>query len=356
MLLKRSLTGKYQYFLSDTGLKIVRCDRFRRDFDASQPRDADGKWTKGGRVLARPSKTVEVELDKHHPEVLAKKSLAQLREIAKEVGAKEPTKFISRKSSWIDEIQKAKDQPTSQTENISKSLSKRQPQSLDHEELVASGKKFSDKFLKGNQGIVGFERLDQAIRSQSGVSKDEAMNMAKRTRFDLHSVPWESIQQTRQHLSSFFELTGGRGSTSITKITRTNDRAFAKWEGIVNIGSYPTADVLFHEFGHHIEFEDNNITLAAAKWRNSRETPGTRVEKLSKITGNPDYRDDEVAVQDKFIDPYVGKVYPRNPQGKSATEVISMGIEHFANPELMQHLHEKDPQHFHFIVGLLVHK
>ena len=58
---------------------------------------------------------------------------------------------------------------------------------------------------------------------------------------------------------------------------------------------------------------------------------------------------------DKFVDPYVGKVYD-GYFGEKATEVVSMGIERFHSPESMKEFRDKDPDHFHFILGVLTNR
>ena len=36
----------------------------------------------------------------------------------------------------------------------------------------------------------------------------------------------------------------------------------------------------------------------------------------------------------------------------TATEIVSMGVEHFADPELMFRLYTIDPDHFHMILSM----
>ena len=74
----------------------------------------------------------------------------------------------------------------------------------------------------------------------------------------------------------------------------------------------------------------------------------------------------EAVIRDTFISPYVGRPYrttgrdiTKLPKGvdvgevyDEATEVISMGAEHFSDPENMFRLYQADPEHFFMILSL----
>jgi hypothetical protein len=98
--------------------------------------------------------------------------------------------------------------------------------------------------------------------------------------------------------------------------------------------------------GHTIEFEDRRIAAAAREWRDRRATG--KKTKINELVSNGSYRDDEVALPDSFIHPYVGKVYPDGD-----TEVVSMSIQHFYSPSEALNFYQQDLDHFHFIVGIL---
>jgi len=61
------------------------------------------------------------------------------------------------------------------------------------------------------------------------------------------------------------------------------------------------------------------------------------------------YNEDEKALPGRYIHPYVGKIYK-----EGHTEVISVGVEHFASPRLMRELYQKDKEHFHYALGVLL--
>ena len=56
----------------------------------------------------------------------------------------------------------------------------------------------------------------------------------------------------------------------------------------------------------------------------------------------------EKAFPDKFIHPYVGKVY-----SNGLTEVLSMGIEQFTSKKKLTEFMKNDREHFIFVLGVL---
>jgi hypothetical protein len=80
----------------------------------------------------------------------------------------------------------------------------------------------------------------------------------------------------------------------------------------------------------------------------SERSHGAKPKRMNELVKSGHFDDDEFAVPDKFVDPYVGKTYD-----DQATEVLSVGLEHFHSPESMLSLYKKDRQHFLLVVGAL---
>ncbi|MGL5924639.1 hypothetical protein [Chroococcidiopsis sp.] len=188
-----------------------------------------------------------------------------------------------------------------------------------------------------------------------GLSRTEAKKTLETIDFDTDSL--NSINKslkgdfTRTDLDEaiieFRQLTNSKSSASLKSVKNSyfaDGRAYATRTGDLSIGSSPDKRVIFHELGHHLEFESDTTLQAAKSWIESRKTGEPK--KLNELTDSP-YDDDEIAYPDKFIKPYVGKIYP------DATEVISMGIEHFTSGRMMLELYEKDSEHFAFTVGAI---
>ncbi len=100
--------------------------------------------------------------------------------------------------------------------------------------------------------------------------------------------------------------------------------------------------ILFHELGH---FFDNrkSMRLKAFEYLESRSKGVMApLNTLMKI------KDRHHAHVDKFVHPYVGKVY-----GKSFTEVYSMGLQNFVSYEQMLKFAKTDFQHFSLVLRAL---
>jgi len=112
---------------------------------------------------------------------------------------------------------------------------------------------------------------------------------------------------------------------------------------VIKMGSKDVAETYFHELGHMME-TDKKIRAKAHKWvrrRGNRKTmPYNKIVTWSKDT--------EMAYKDKFIDPYIGKIY-----GNGATEVMSVGLEQFTSYANIAKFAKRDFDHFAFIHGVL---
>jgi SPP1 gp7 family putative phage head morphogenesis protein len=159
----------------------------------------------------------------------------------------------------------------------------------------------------------------------------------------------------RAELAEFHQLTQGKVENSLQSLTFQGDRAWANESGLINIGRHTSESdaktVLFHEAGHHIEFGDRRFYTAADEWMQGRATSSTP----RPIPGMPVT---EVSLPGNFIDPYVSKIYtyqsgPQAGLRYESTEVLSMGLEHFASPSGMKVLYEKDREMFDLMLGVL---
>jgi len=119
----------------------------------------------------------------------------------------------------------------------------------------------------------------------------------------------------------------------------------------VNIGQKFSKRLALHEVAHRADYKNPEISLANRDWVRARCEKGgfsSDPSKLSSLAPNGKYKDDEIALEDTFVDPYVGKVYP-----DMATEVLSMGLEHFSSDKLLTSLYQKDPEHVFLTLGAI---
>lgn len=113
--------------------------------------------------------------------------------------------------------------------------------------------------------------------------------------------------------------------------------------------------VFVHELGHAIEEESREALQASQRFLN-RRTVGEQPSKLKDLFPNLAYKQDEIAKEDKFLEPYMGKLYgyAKNSGNKSgewnvhATEIGSMGLEMMYSDPVR--LLKRDPDMFKFLV------
>jgi hypothetical protein len=220
--------------------------------------------------------------------------------------------------------------------------------------LTEKGKEYFEPFRQMIEQGSDRDRVMTALKMQllqEGMPLKDAGSLVKKLEIakEVAAMPKDQRAKVIGGAIEFFALTNGGGSKTLKKLVKTIDRANASnFGGEINVGANPDEKMMFHEMGHHLEFSDPQVNAAASIWRDRRAT-GDRV-KLSTFAGMGHYDDHEFAVPDHFISPYVGKTYMTG-----YTEVVSMGIESFSDPAHMKTLHDRDPEHFLFILGVIKH-
>jgi hypothetical protein len=118
-----------------------------------------------------------------------------------------------------------------------------------------------------------------------------------------------------------------------------------------NLGNYEihmaignAKSVYFHELGHHLE-SLGAIKKKTRQWLRNR-AGGNKPVPYRKICSWSD--DPQHAFKNKFIDPYVGKIYR-----DGYSEVTSMGMQQFTNYKSMMRFAKRDFDHFSLIHGIL---
>ncbi|MBW4633561.1 MAG: DUF1073 domain-containing protein [Iphinoe sp. HA4291-MV1] len=210
---------------------------------------------------------------------------------------------------------------------------------------------YTNFILERNKKVdEGFNNLRQDLIKR-GISVEEATKLVDQ--INLKNIQNEEVRKVvRQNQIEFFQLTGGQGSKNLTFMLADDDRAYAsKLTKVIDVGNVYEKSTHLHEFFHHVEYGSENVTKAANAFRNSRATSQYE-EQLRIITGNKNYEANEFALPGKFINPYVGKIYGNKFNG--TTEVVAMGGEHFHSHIAMKRLYQKDPEHFNFIVGIIL--
>ncbi len=171
----------------------------------------------------------------------------------------------------------------------------------------------------------------------------------------------------RKDIEEFAKMFNGGGVTvkparlsdggQLTKVKLGTSRAYNQLGEILVPFGDPTSvartlkakQTIFHEVGHSLEkITKDNLDMAVG-WRTSRVTSNIPTKAKTKVKRAWTLK--EKVLPDEFITPYVGRPYVQYGADR-ATEVVSMGVEHFATPELMFRLYSVDPDHFHMILSL----
>ena len=123
-----------------------------------------------------------------------------------------------------------------------------------------------------------------------------------------------------------------------------NSRSFYL-RSLIYMGQNAPVEVTIHELAHWLEESSPEIHDKTQKFFEKRTT-GESWQLLSRLTGNPNYSDTEVAKPDKWLRPYMGK-----ETGSKNSEILSMGMEMMYKAPV--NFAKADPEYFAFIYNTL---
>ena len=131
---------------------------------------------------------------------------------------------------------------------------------------------------------------------------------------------------------------------------RTPRAEFNTGTGRIEINDQSPPGELIHEAGHWLEkfgkVGDKTVGELGIAYRDNRAA-GEKPQLMSKMTGEPGWGSRERGYQDKFADPYMGKLYDGDV---NHSEIVSMGLQLlYENPH---GLAKADPGLFDFVVGI----
>lgn len=202
-----------------------------------------------------------------------------------------------------------------------------------------------------------FNKVTQAIKDASGITQEEADSWAAKNVYieeatlkSLNSIGYTE-ETLRKDIAEYYQYCGGKLGPIQFVGTARNQRAFARGRNIISIDCDFNKWSLFHECSHLVEDYDITTLHASQAFIHGRAKGKSR--SLNSIMGygrSKIYKSDEKAYPDNFIHAYVGKIYDR------ASEVYSMGMQMFADPETLAWFIENDMEHFSLIIGQCLHK
>ena len=216
--------------------------------------------------------------------------------------------------------------------------------------------KLDEKALLAQKELeAAAEETLQRIASHHKIDRNQADYWARYFTYEMEDS--KNKELLHNGLTDVYMVTGGRGRSRITDIELDPSvtRSYAQpITGRIVFASEPARGrlTIFHEYAHFMEYENPQLAVASRRFIEDQAT-SSKPARLKDITGDPDYKDHEMAFPGNFIHPYVGKIY--GPAGEG-TEVISMGVEQFVDPKTMAKFYAEYPEHFNFILGAILHE
>lgn len=216
--------------------------------------------------------------------------------------------------------------------------------------LLAARKKTGEAYAR-----AGTKMIDRVV-SASPVTPEAAAEWAKAQEITPQAVArlraiGYPLVKVRSDMAEFHRITGGR--LGMVRIHSKGDRRANAADisahgkvGTINLSASFDKRVLWHELGHHLE-ADPVAKIAAGRFIRRRSADGEE-HPLRNLTKNAGYRPDEKAYKGDFFHPYVGKIYL-----DGATEVFSMGVESFSDPETLVRRVAQDHKTMAFVSGFL---
>lgn len=199
-------------------------------------------------------------------------------------------------------------------------------------------------------------KIIASVMDKSSITPDDATRWANAQEVTPQAVNRLKglkypLPQFRADMAEFYRFTGGR-VTSVRVHSQGDRRANATdieahgKVGTINLATSFNKRVLWHELAHHME-ADPVAKMAAGQFIRRRSVDG-KTHSLRSLTGNTGYRPNEIALKGDFFSPYIGKIY-----ADGVTEVFSMGIESFSDPEMLARRAIQDPKTLEFVAGFV---
>lgn len=247
-------------------------------------------------------------------------------------------------------------------------------------ERILQGRK---KFAAERPTARDFARTFKPVDYASGAAVRNKQRLANREKvlainpegkLDVLTSKWEPVESwiTDEGAADFARMLNPytlEQYGSVQANYNKEDRAFyRRLERAIFVNESTNTKTVVHELAHHLEYQDPGARRLAIEFLNKR-TKGQTVKTMSQATGISAYDKSEVTIPDKFIDPYVGKIYDiragisygagqKNEKYNydekyiRSTEVISMGFDQmWHDPETF---YRKDPEHFEVIYRIMV--
>jgi hypothetical protein len=218
------------------------------------------------------------------------------------------------------------------------------------------------------------DKLFEAMK-QTSMTEKEVKAMVDRIDLKQWGTKRDLKKQVKSDVSDFVRMFNGKGFTATTNghpwiqeiAPDINGRGYNQGGKFLAVRVQNTGN-LWHEMMHTVESQRPWMIEAAQEWAANRADDlttaskflklrgmesGTRrgkpVFRLADIVSGSDYSNQEIAWNDDYLNPYMGKVYDSH----DATEVWTMAVETISSGRAgMVQLFSKHPDLFRMLVGL----
>jgi hypothetical protein len=222
--------------------------------------------------------------------------------------------------------------------------------------------KVSNDILESKMQALTNELLGNNVDTDSILKGVKIKSKDYDSEEDISEKYPEDIEIAKKYLADFHRMTNGKMANLIPEVEVVSDgRSWAyddknspETENFLSlaIGGGLSDNIArgdtFHESAHLLEMAYPEVNRLAQEFL-TMTRDSDKLYRLSDLMPDRGYDDDELAYTDKWVAPYVGKVYEDSP----STEVISVGFEYFASPQSMAKLYVQDKEHFKLILGVL---
>jgi len=207
------------------------------------------------------------------------------------------------------------------------------------------------------EGVAPLRAMIDELTAVMPESEAAQMGVKSKVRISAASLALGyDMEAMKADMKRFYQIVSGQIDTP--DIVRKKKRAYASRENNhINSGEGMTKTTLWHEMGHFVEYKNPELLLAAKQLlaRRSDAIPSEKgkVAYLKHMTGVKSYKN-EVAVNDGFYHPYVGKIYgSMGIDAVSSTEVFSMGFQALATDVELAKLAMADPEHLAMVMAAI---
>lgn len=207
------------------------------------------------------------------------------------------------------------------------------------------------------EGVAPLRAMIDELTAVMPESEAAKMVAGTKVRISAASLaPGYDMATMKSDMARFYQVVSGQMGTP--ELVRKNKRAYASLENNhINSGEGMTKTTLWHEMGHFVEYKNPELLLAAKQLlaRRSDAIPSEKGKTayLKHMTGVKSYKN-EVAVNDGFYHPYVGKIYgAMGIQGVETTEVFSMGFQALTTDVELAKLAMADPEHLAMVMAAI---